>query len=85
MRITRRLRRQIAEHKRMFAELPVTTVPSALISDEQTSAWSREMYAADLDFAKIGLHPYAEQFVARDFRRKPFLRFVTALIGGVLR
>jgi hypothetical protein len=29
--------------------LPEVTVPSAAISDEQTSAWSDELYARDLD------------------------------------
>jgi hypothetical protein len=39
----------IVRHMLRWAGLPLISVPSAAVTDEQTEAWSKELYDADLD------------------------------------
>lgn len=52
MRITPNLRARIRAHAWWFGDLPEVTVESAAVSDEDTTAWSRESYARDLEIER---------------------------------
>lgn len=41
---------RIAAHHARFACLPLVSVPSAAITDQQIEAWTREAYDADMTF-----------------------------------
>jgi hypothetical protein len=43
---------KIRAHACRWAMLPLTSVPSAAIDDEQIALWSSEMYERDLDADK---------------------------------
>lgn len=40
---------RIRAHACRWAMLPLTSVPSAAVSDDDTAEWSQAMYARDLD------------------------------------
>jgi hypothetical protein len=41
--------RALRAHACRWASLPLTSVPSAAVSDEDTAQWSRESYDRDLE------------------------------------
>lgn len=50
--IPEHLAHKLRAHACWFSWLPLTSVPSAAVDDGQTEAWSREMYARDLQAEK---------------------------------
>lgn len=48
MSLVEHILRKITDHAQRFDDLPVKTVESAAVTDEQKAAWSDEMYKQGL-------------------------------------
>lgn len=71
--IGERIAHKLRAHACWFAALPEVSVPSAQVSDEQTAAWSEELYARDLDAEKPS-----------QFRRLAVLAAFGAILAGAV-
>jgi hypothetical protein len=75
----------LIRHARRWADLPLTSVPSAAVTDDDTAEWSRDSYSRDLDGEKID--PADEQPIVvgmrpRTLRRRLALAFFGAILAG---
>jgi hypothetical protein len=71
--ISAHIAHKLRAHTCRWQGLPEVTVPSAVVSDEQTAEWSDEMYARDLDTEKPS-----------QFRRLAALAALGAILAGAV-
>jgi hypothetical protein len=78
----------LLRHARRFADLPLTSVPSAAVTDQDTSQWSKDLYDRDLHdepepyTGEPDVQPIVVGMRPRALRRRLGLAFLGAILAG---